>query len=246
MTIAPGQPIPRHIAIVMDGNGRWARQQNRPRFWGHKRGVEQVRSAVEACVDLGVEGLTLFAFSTENWKRPEEEVSFLMDLFLSSLKREVKRLHKNGIRLRVIGDKSRFSEKLQRAISDAEALTRENSKLSLNIAANYGGRWDITQAVRQLCREVADGTVEPEQVTEEMLQRRITLSDLPEPELFIRTGGEQRVSNFLLWQMAYCELYFTDLFWPEFDRAALEHAISSFGGRQRRFGRTGDQLQEGR
>lgn len=195
-------------------------------------------------MDLGVDALTLFAFSTENWKRPQEEVSFLMDLFLSSLKREVKRLHRNGVRLRVIGDKGRFSEKLQSAISEAERLTRENTKLSLNIAANYGGRWDITQAVNQLCREVAEGTLGPEQITEEMLQQRISLSDLPEPELFIRTGGEQRVSNFLLWQMAYCELYFTDLFWPEFDRSALETAIASFGGRQRRFGRTGDQLQE--
>lgn len=236
--------IPRHIAIVMDGNGRWARRQKRPRFWGHKRGVERVRSTVEGCIDLGVEALTLFAFSTENWRRPEEEVSFLMDLFMSSLKREVKRLHKNGIRLRIIGDKSGFSEKLQVAIAEAEELTRDNSRLSLNIAANYGGRWDITEATRKLCHEVASGTLAPEQIDEQLLQQNITLSDLPEPELFIRTGGEKRVSNFLLWQMAYCEFYFSDLFWPEFDRQALDMAVSSFEKRQRRFGRTGDQLLE--
>ena len=229
----------------MDGNGRWARQQNRPRFWGHKRGVERVRSSVEACIEMGVEALTLFAFSTENWKRPEEEVSFLMDLFMSSLKREVKRLHKNGIRLSIIGDRTRFSEKLQMAIAESEALTRGNTRLSLNIAANYGGRWDITEATRQLCMDVADGKVDPDQITQEMVQQRITLSDLPEPELFIRTGGEKRVSNFLLWQMAYCEFYFSDLFWPEFDRSALENAISSFGERQRRFGRTSEQLVGG-
>lgn len=228
----------------MDGNGRWARRQKRPRFWGHKRGVERVRSTVEGCIDLGVEALTLFAFSTENWRRPEEEVSFLMDLFMSSLKREVKRLHKNGIRLRVIGDKSGFSEKLQATIAEAEELTKDNSRLSLNIAANYGGRWDITEATRTLCHQVANGTLAPEQITEEILHEQVTLSDLPDPELFIRTGGEKRVSNFLLWQMAYCEFYFSDLFWPEFDRQALDLAVSSFEGRQRRFGRTGDQLLE--
>ncbi|MBC8520094.1 MAG: isoprenyl transferase [Gammaproteobacteria bacterium] len=240
----PKNRIPRHIAIVMDGNGRWARRQKRPRFWGHKRGVERVRSTVEGCIDLGVEALTLFAFSTENWRRPEEEVSFLMDLFMSSLKREVKRLHKNGIRLRVIGDKSGFSEKLQATIAEAEELTKDNSRLSLNIAANYGGRWDITEATRTLCHQVANGTLAPEQITEEILHEQVTLSDLPDPELFIRTGGEKRVSNFLLWQMAYCEFYFSDLFWPEFDRQALDLAVSSFEGRQRRFGRTGDQLLE--
>lgn len=236
---------PRHIAIVMDGNGRWAKRQNRPRFWGHKRGVERVRSTVERCLDLGVEALTLFAFSTENWKRPEEEVSYLMGLFVSSLKREVKRLHKNGIRLRIIGDKSRFPEQLQQAIAEAEALTKENSRLYLNVAANYGGRWDITEATRDLCHQVAAGALNPDEVTADTLQQRITLSDLPEPDLFIRTGGEQRISNFLLWQMAYCELYFTDLYWPEFDRDALDAAVQSFGERQRRFGRTGDQLTRG-
>lgn len=236
--------VPRHIAIVMDGNGRWAQRQHRPRFWGHKRGVERVRSTVEACIDLGVEALTLFAFSTENWKRPQEEVSFLMNLFVSSLDREVKRLDKNGIRLRVIGKVQQFPEKLQQSIADAEALTQNNSRLTLNIAANYGGRWDITKATRHLCQLVAEGALTLEEVTESMLHQQMCLSDLPEPDLFIRTGGEQRVSNFLLWQMAYCEFYFTDLYWPEFDRTALEEAVASFEGRQRRFGRTGDQLME--
>ncbi len=239
------QTIPRHIAIVMDGNGRWAKRQNRPRFWGHKRGVEQVRATVEGCIDLGVEALTLFAFSTENWKRPQEEVSFLMNLFISSLEREVKRLHKNNIRLRIIGEKSQFSDKLQQAIAAAEALTADNSGLALNVAANYGGRWDITEATRTLCQQVAEGKLDPEAVTSDLLQQQISLSDLPEPDLFIRTGGEQRISNFLLWQMAYCELYFTDLYWPEFDRAALDAAVDSFAARQRRFGRTGEQLTEG-
>jgi undecaprenyl diphosphate synthase len=235
--------IPKHIAIVMDGNGRWAKRQNRPRFWGHKRGVERVRSTVEGCLDLGVEALTLFAFSTENWKRPEEEVSFLMGLFVSSLNKEVKRLHKNGIRLRIIGETGRFPQQLQEAIIEAEMLTQHNSKLFLNIAANYGGRWDITKATQQLCRHVAEGKLDPEKVTSELLHQQILLSDLPEPDLFIRTGGEQRISNFLLWQMAYCELFFTDLYWPEFDREALKVAIDSFAERQRRFGRTGDQLK---
>ena len=237
--------VPRHIAIVMDGNGRWAKRQNRPRFWGHKRGVERVRSTVERCIDLGVEALTLFAFSTENWNRPEEEVSYLMGLFISSLQREVKRLHKNDIRLQIIGETGRFPQPLQKAIVEAEQLTKDNSKLCLNIAANYGGRWDITEATRQLCTQVASGELSPDEITIEHLQQNISLGNLPEPDLFIRTGGEQRVSNFLLWQMAYCEFYFTDLYWPEFDRNALDAAVSSFSQRQRRFGRTGDQIETG-
>jgi undecaprenyl diphosphate synthase len=244
LTVPEENRVPRHIAIVMDGNGRWAQRQHRPRFWGHKRGVERVRSTVEGCIDLGVEALTLFAFSTENWKRPEEEVSFLMNLFISSLSREVKRLHKNGIRLRIIGETTQFPEKLQQSIVDAERLTENNSRLALNIAANYGGRWDITKATRHLCQQVAEGRLKPEEVTESLLQQQVSLGELPEPDLFIRTGGEQRVSNFLLWQMAYCEFYFTDLYWPEFDRTALEAAVASFGRRQRRFGHTGEQLVE--
>jgi len=234
---------PRHIAIVMDGNGRWAKRQKRPRFWGHKRGVERVRSTVEYCLNNNIEALTLFAFSTENWKRPKDEVSFLMDLFLSSLKREVKKLHKGGIRLRIIGDISQFSEKLQQTINEAEELTKDNRKLALNIAANYGGRWDITEAVRKIALKVEYGDIKSADITEDMLHQQISLNDLPEPDLFIRTGGEQRVSNFLLWQLAYCEFYFSDLYWPEFDRDALEQAVISFGGRQRRFGRIEEQLQ---
>ncbi len=228
----------------MDGNGRWAKRQHRPRFWGHKRGVERVRSTVERCIELGVDALTLFAFSTENWKRPKEEVSFLMNLFITSLEKEVKRLHENNIRLRIIGEKQQFPQKLQQAIVEAESLTIENSGLVLNIAANYGGRWDITEATKQLCRQAAAGTLDPEEITPEYLGQQVALSDLPEPDLFIRTGGEQRVSNFLLWQMAYCEFYFSDLYWPEFDQDALDVAVASFGERQRRFGRTGDQLSE--
>jgi len=239
----PSHTVPRHIAIVMDGNGRWAKRQKRPRFWGHKRGVERVRSTVEYCLNNNIEALTLFAFSTENWKRPKDEVSFLMDLFLSSLKREVKKLHKGGIRLRIIGDISQFSEKLQQTINEAEELTKDNRKLALNIAANYGGRWDITEAVRKIALKVEYGDIKSADITEDMLHQQISLNDLPEPDLFIRTGGEQRVSNFLLWQLAYCEFYFSDLYWPEFDRDALEQAVISFGGRQRRFGRIEEQLQ---
>jgi len=241
----PSHTVPRHIAIVMDGNGRWAKRQKRPRFWGHKRGVERVRSTVEYCLNNNIEALTLFAFSTENWKRPKDEVSFLMDLFLSSLKREVKKLHKGGIRLRIIGDISQFSEKLQQTINEAEELTKDNRKLALNIAANYGGRWDITEAVRKIALKVEYGDIKSADITEDMLHQQISLNDLPEPDLFIRTGGEQRVSNFLLWQLAYCEFYFSDLYWPEFDRDALEQAVISFGGRQRRFGRIEEQLQSG-
>ena len=245
MVNGTGTDIPRHIAVVMDGNGRWAKRQGRPRFWGHKRGVERVRSTVEYCMEQGVEALTLFAFSTENWKRPEEEVSYLMGLFISSLHSEVKRLHENRIRLRIIGDKGRFPEKLQSAIEDAERMTADNDGLTLTIAANYGGRWDITEAARALCREVAAGRLSPQEVTAEHFHEHLALSDLPEPDLFIRTGGEKRVSNFLLWQMAYYEFYFSDLYWPEFDRAALEQAVASFGARQRRFGRTSEQVQKG-
>jgi undecaprenyl diphosphate synthase len=198
---------------------------------------------VEYCLNNNIEALTLFAFSTENWKRPKDEVSFLMDLFLSSLKREVKKLHKGGIRLRIIGDISQFSEKLQQTINEAEELTKDNRKLALNIAANYGGRWDITEAVRKIALKVEYGDIKSADITEDMLHQQISLNDLPEPDLFIRTGGEQRVSNFLLWQLAYCEFYFSDLYWPEFDRDALEQAVISFGGRQRRFGRIEEQLQ---
>jgi len=233
---------PKHIAIIMDGNGRWAKAKGLPRTLGHKKGMDCVRSTVEACSQRNIEALTLFAFSTENWRRPEEEVGYLMGLFLAMMKSEVKRLHKNNVKLRIIGDRSRFSEKLQKAMLDAEGLTNNNTGLSLNIAANYGGRMDITEATKTLCRKVAKGELKPEDITDEMLQAQLALSDLPEPDLLIRTGGEKRVSNFLLWQLAYAEYYFTDGYWPDFDKQELDKAIASFSIRQRRFGKTGDQI----
>lgn len=233
---------PRHVAIVMDGNGRWARQRKLPRFAGHTAGVETVKGVVRACVEKGIEVLTLFAFSSENWRRPRDEVSMLMGLFISALDQQVKKLHENEIRLRIIGDRSAFKPALQKRIRDAETLTRDNGRLTLVIAANYGGRWDILEATRALARTVAAGALDPDDITEQLMSHHMSLKDLPEPDLFIRTGGEQRVSNFLLWDMAYTELYFTETLWPDFDRAAFDHALDSFARRQRRFGRTSEQV----
>ncbi|MFN7086174.1 MAG: polyprenyl diphosphate synthase [Burkholderiales bacterium] len=233
--------VPRHIAIIMDGNGRWAKQRFLPRIAGHKRGVEAVRATVSACGERGVEYLTLFAFSSENWRRPADEVSFLMQLFIMALEQEVSRLHKNGIRFKVIGDLSRFEPKLVRLIRDAEALTAGNDRLTLTVAANYGGRWDILQAANRMLKEhpeLASGFGEHD------LAPYLSLHYAPEPDLFIRTGGEQRISNFVLWQLAYSELYFTDLLWPDFDAAALDRAIASYRQRERRFGRTSEQLPQ--
>ncbi|MCX7627663.1 MAG: isoprenyl transferase [Methylophilaceae bacterium] len=231
--------VPRHIAVIMDGNGRWARKRLMPRVMGHQRGVETVRNMVRYCIELGVEYLTLFAFSSENWRRPVDEVSFLMKLFAEALKREVVKLHENDIRLMVVGDRSRFDASLIQAIDAAEKLTAHNRKLTLTIAANYGGRWDILQAVRRLLE------VHPEKAgnfTEQDLASHLSMAYAPEPDLFIRTGGEQRISNFLLWQLAYTELYFTDTLWPDFDRRAFNRAIESYQRRERRFGRTSEQL----
>ncbi len=236
--------IPRHVAIIMDGNGRWARKRLLPRVAGHRVGLEAVRKTITACVEQGVEVLTLFAFSSENWRRPKEEVGLLMKLFMSALDNEVKKLHKNGVRLRVIGELGAFPPELQQRIADAVALTAENTTLHLNIAANYGGRWDITQAARRLAAQVERGEIGSDDIDEERLRQQLCLADLPEPDLFIRTGGEERISNFLLWQLAYTEFYFTDLLWPAFDGAALQSAFDSFAGRQRRFGRTGEQVEE--
>jgi len=233
--------VPRHIAIIMDGNGRWAKQRFMPRVMGHQRGVETVREMVRACRELGVEYLTLFAFSSENWRRPAAEVSFLMQLFLKMLEREVGKLHENNICLKVIGDRSRFDAPLVRHIEEAERLTAANSGLTLTVAANYGGRWDIMQAMHALSQAHPDRAAA---FDEEELQPYLSMYYAPEPDLFIRTGGEQRISNFLLWQLAYTELYFTDILWPAFDRAALEAAIKSYQKRERRFGRTSDQLKE--
>jgi len=226
----------------MDGNGRWASRRRLPRFAGHKAGVETVKGVVRVCAEKGIQVLTLFAFSSENWRRPQEEVGLLMGLFMSALEQQVRKLHENDIRLRVIGDRSAFSKTLQSRIAEAEALTADNTALTLVIAANYGGRWDITQAARRVAAEVAEGRLTADRVTPELVHSFLSLSDLPEPDLFIRTGGEKRVSNFLLWQLAYTELYFTDTLWPDFDRRAFEGALASFATRQRRFGRTGEQV----
>ncbi len=242
-TIPDVPAVPCHIAIIMDGNGRWAKQRMMPRVMGHQRGVETVREIVKACKQLGVEYLTLFAFSSENWRRPPEEVSFLMQLFLKMLEREVSRLHENNIRLKVIGDRSRFDANLIGHIEEAELLTANNSSLTLTIAANYGGRWDIMQAMHALSQ------AHPDRATafdEEELAPYLSMHYAPEPDLFIRTGGEQRISNFLLWQLAYTELYFTDTLWPAFDTLALQDAIQSYQKRERRFGRTSEQLKEGK
>ena len=232
--------VPRHIAVIMDGNGRWAKQRFMPRVAGHQRGVEALREVVKACRDLGVGYLTVFAFSSENWRRPAEEVSFLMSLFLKMLEREVAKLHQNNICLKIIGDRSRFDDQLKQTMREAEQLTADNSALTLTIAANYGGRWDVMQAVRTMLK---DHPHLAQNFSEEDLQPYLSMSDAPEPDLFIRTGGEQRISNFMLWQLAYTELYFTDTLWPSFDRNELDKAIASYQKRERRFGRTSEQLQ---
>jgi undecaprenyl diphosphate synthase len=224
----------------MDGNGRWARRRFMPRVAGHRKGVEAVRAVVKRCAERGVGYLTLFAFSSENWRRPAEEVNFLMQLFVRALEDEVARLHESGIRLRVVGDLSRFEPRLVELIRNAEALTEGNSGLNLTIAANYGGRWDILQAVERMLKahpERRDG------FTEQELAPHLSMAFAPEPDLFIRTGGEQRISNFLLWQLAYTELYFTESLWPEFNGAAIDEAIISYQQRERRFGRTSEQVQ---
>ena len=238
--IPPHGDVPRHVAIIMDGNGRWAKQRHLPRFAGHKRGVEAVRSIVKACAASGVAYLTLFAFSSENWRRPPDEVALLMQLFIGALENEMQKLHRNGIRLKVIGDRSRFKPKIQALIADGERLTAGNSGLTLTIAANYGGRWDILQALSRLLKD--NPSMEKNEIQETDLARHLSMSYAPEPDLFIRTGGEQRVSNFLLWQLAYAELHFTDTLWPDFDAAALEAAFASYRNRERRFGRTSEQL----
>lgn len=236
--------LPKHVAIIMDGNGRWAKKRGLPRYAGHPAGVEAVRGVVELCVELQIPVVTLFAFSSENWQRPQKEVNLIMDLFLRSLKKEVRRLDRNHVKLRVIGDQSAFAPNLQQQIKQAEQQTMSNQGLLLQVAANYGGRWDITQAAKHLAEKVARGELIPDQIDEQVFSRNLCFTDIPEPDLFIRTGGEQRISNFLLWQCAYTELYFTDMLWPDFNRQALEKALDDFSRRQRRFGRTGEQVQD--
>ena len=239
--IPPAPEVPGHIAVIMDGNGRWAKKRFLPRVAGHVKGVELVRELVRVCLERGVGYLTLFAFSSENWRRPLEEVSLLMQLFVKALEQEVERLQRHGVRLRVIGDLSRFEPRLQALIRQAEEATATNTALHLTIAANYGGRWDILQAANRLA------VAEPEKIgqwTEADLEPYLSMAFAPEPDLYIRTGGEMRVSNFLLWQMAYTEFYFTPTLWPEFDRVEFDRAIASYQQRERRFGRTSEQLKE--
>jgi len=242
-TIPVTGPVPRHIAIIMDGNGRWAHRRHLPRLAGHQRGVEAVRRTVAECLEQGVEYLTLFAFSTENWRRPAEEVSFLQRLFIDALRSQSHELHEQGIRFKVVGDLARLEPALARLIQEAEALTHDNARLTLTVGVNYGGRWDILQAVRRLLGarpELAAG------FGEEDLAPFWAMHFAPEPDLFIRTGGEQRISNFLIWQLAYTELYFTETLWPDFDAEALQLAIRWYRQRERRFGRTSEQLRSGR
>jgi undecaprenyl diphosphate synthase len=243
---ATGDDVPRHVAIIMDGNGRWANRRKLPRYAGHSEGVKAVRRTVEGCKARGIEVLTLFAFSSENWRRPALEVRLLMELFLRTLKREVKRLERNGVRLRFIGDRDGFDAKLRALMDEGERITAHNDELTLVIAVNYGGHWDIARAAQRIARRVRDGELAPESIDSALLAGEMSLADLPVPDLFIRTGGEQRISNFLLWQLAYTELYFTDLLWPDFDADALDEALRSFAGRQRRFGQTGDQVERSR
>ena len=236
----PPQAIPRHVAIIMDGNGRWAASHGEARHHGHRAGAESVRRTVEHCARAGVQSLTLFAFSSENWRRPPAEVSMLMELFMRVLDRETERLHRNGIRLNVIGDRSRLARRLQTRCASAESLTAANTRMQLNIAASYGGRWDIAMAARRLAEAVAAGERTPDSIDEAALGAEVCLQGVPEPDLFIRTGGEQRISNFLLWQLAYTELYFTPVLWPDFDEAEMDRALAWFAGRERRFGGLGN------
>lgn len=235
--------LPRHVAIIMDGNNRWAKRRGLPGTDGHKAGEAAVHVIVEHAARTGIEALTVFAFSSENWRRPEQEVSTLMTLFLQALARRVPELHENGICLRFIGDLSRFSPELQAGMLDAEALTRDNARMTLVIAVNYGGQWDVSHAAQRLAEEVAAGRLQPADITPERMGQRVQMADLPPVDLLIRTGGEMRISNFLLWQSAYAEFHFSDVLWPDFDAAALDHALAEYAGRQRRFGRTSEQVE---
>ena len=235
--------IPHHVAIVMDGNGRWAKKRFLPRTAGHREGVKAVKSTIEACAKSGVKILTLFAFSSENWKRPKTEVISLMDLFVSSLEKEVKSLVERGVKLKFIGDRKQFSQKLQNKIQESELATSVNSDFQLNIAANYGGRWDVVQACQKLCKQVSEGDLSLEDISEERFSNNLSTAQIPDPDLLIRTAGEQRISNFLIWQAAYTEFYYADVFWPDFDKQQLQMAIEEYGRRKRKFGLTQEQLE---
>jgi undecaprenyl diphosphate synthase len=233
---------PRHIAIIMDGNGRWAQKRFMPRAVGHQAGVKAVRKIVEYCAKQKVEVLTLFAFSSENWRRPEAEVSLLMALFMATLQREINKLDRNNIRLRFIGDRAAFSDKLQQKMAEGEAQTQDNTALTVVVAANYGGHWDMCQAFQKVAEKIATGELKNQAINEQLISQYLSTAGLPDPDLFIRTGGEQRVSNFMLWQLAYTEMYVTATLWPDFDQNSLEDAIKSFKSRQRRFGHTSEQV----
>ena len=238
------QLLPRHVAVVMDGNGRWANKRHLPRAAGHKAGVGSTRKIVESCAKKNIEALTIFAFSSENWSRPETEVKALMSLFISTIMAEVRKLDKKNVRVSFIGERTRFSEKLQKSIDESEQLTRNNTGLHLNIAANYGGRWDVVNACKLIAEEVKNNKKTIQDIDEEMFNSFMSLSEMPAPDLFIRTGGEQRISNFLIWQLAYSELYFIDTLWPDFSDEDIDAALNWYAGRQRRFGKTGQQLIE--
>ncbi|QQD24639.1 di-trans,poly-cis-decaprenylcistransferase [Venatoribacter cucullus] len=242
-TLAVQGDIPRHVAIIMDGNNRWAKRRFMPGVAGHKAGVDAVRAVVEHSAKQGVEVLTLFAFSSENWRRPADEVSALMSLFVLALEREVRKLHRHNIRLQIMGDVSGFTPRLQQLIRESEALTAGNTAMTLVVAANYGGQWDIARAARRIAEEVQAGTLQPQDINEQLFHRYTWLADLPPPDLLIRTGGEQRISNFMLWQTAYSELYFSPVFWPDFKQQEYQQALTAFAERTRRFGRTDDQLE---
>ncbi len=234
--------MPAHVAIIMDGNGRWAKNKGLPRAAGHQAGFRNTRDIVEACARREIQALTLFAFSSENWKRPEQEVGLLMDLFLRALKSEVGKLHENNVRMTFIGERSAFTEKLQDQMNAAEQLTKNNNGLALAVAVNYGGRWDIVNAARTLAQKVQQGQLQPGDIDEQQFASAVTLADVPEPDLFIRTGGEKRISNYLLWHLAYTELYFSDILYPDFNEDALQAAFEFYSGRERRFGQTGEQV----
>ncbi len=236
--------IPRHICIVMDGNGRWAKKRLMPRTYGHRKGVEITRKAIEYFAKAGVRHLTLFAFSSENWNRPQEEVDTLMNLFLQSLKKNSAELHEKNIRIRFIGDRKAFSQALQNQISESEQLTVKNQQMTLNVAANYGGQWDILNAVKAMAEKLASNDLSVDQVDQSVLESGLSLSDSPNPDLFIRTGGEQRISNFMLWQLAYAELYFTEVLWPDFSEQEMQYALDTYAQRQRRYGKTTEQLNK--
>ncbi len=244
MDSEPNTSKPKHIAIIMDGNGRWANKRKLPRIAGHRAGVKTLRKLIEHAVKTGLSVMTVYAFSTENWQRPEKEVDLLMELFMTALQSEVKDLHKNNVCLKFIGDKTAFANKLQEIINQSESLTSSNTGLCLNVAANYSGRWDITNAFQTIAKEIASNQLNVDDIDEDLIGNRVSLTEYSEPDLFIRTGGEQRISNYLLWQLAYTELYFTDVLWPDFDSEQLDNAIEWFTKRQRRFGKTSEQVEQ--